>query len=295
MSRRVLYFGFVALSVALLTVSTALAQPNRNAAMRQMQPQPIKTSGTLVSVDQNKGLLQLSTNMNQPMYIRFADQTEISVSGKAEQDYLKPKVVVEFVAEVDAKHTVAEKISHLLVVSLTPDRPVGLLPPDSATHVRKADKGEKGGRAAKPEPDKTNPFGADPLATKPAKGRSSAPQFPGTYTVRGTVMMCRDGKITVSAGRGPTIKAELASDVTIDVVMSDLHAVQRDDKVTVSGITSQAQPNMVMAKSITVELANPLTGVKKHAARPGKTPAVPAGKVKKEPAAEADTLPDATK
>ena len=111
-----------------------------------------------------------------------------------------------------------------------------------------------------------DPFGGDLSASKPGKAQSSAPQFPGTFTVRGTIKMCKDGKITVSAGRGPTVKAELANDVTIDVDMADLRVAQRDDKVTVNGLTSQARPNMVMAKSIKIELANPLSGAKKHAA-----------------------------
>ena len=92
--------------------------------------------------------------------------------------------------------------------------------------------------------------------------------------------MCKDGKITVSAGHGPTIKAELASDVMIDVDMADLHAVQPDDRVTVDGFASPALPNVVMAKSIKVELANPLSGAKKHASH-SKTPAAHAPKAKK--------------
>ena len=211
--------------------------------MQQQQPKPIKAGGTLVSVSQNQ--IQLSTNTNQKMFVMIRPETEVSVTGTAEQDYLKSGVNVEFVAEVDKTHTVKEKIVKLLIVSPTTERPAGLFAPDLAT-PSKSEKGENGGDGVKPLPHdpgigdapppkgrkaggKKEPdlFGADPLASKPAKTRSSAPQFPGTFTVRGAIKMCKDGKITVSAGRGPTIKAELASDATIDVEMSDLRAATR--------------------------------------------------------------------
>ena len=69
--------------------------------------QPIKTGGTLVSADQNQ--IQLSTNTNQTIYVMFGPNTQVSVTGTAEQDYLKSGVTVEFVAEVDKAHTVKEK------------------------------------------------------------------------------------------------------------------------------------------------------------------------------------------
>ena len=102
--------------------------------------------------------------------------------------------------------------------------------------------------------------------------------------------MCKDGKITVSAGRGPTVKAELANDATIDVDMAEVRIAQRDDKITVNGLTTQARPNMVMAKSIKIDLANPLTGAKKHATRPAKTPASQPAKVKKDTSDSDDLL-----
>jgi len=301
MFRRVLCSGVVALAVALLFVSTAHAQipRSRNPGVPM---QPIKTSGTLVSA--NQGQLQLATNTNQTIYVVLGQETEVSVTGTAEQDYLKSGVTVEFVAEIDKAHAVKEKINKMVVVSPTSDRPVGLFPPEFATPDKKGEKDEKAddkkakplppdpgiGDAApakgrKPKKD-ADPFG-DPSGGKSGKA-GGPPQLPGTFTVRGTIKLCKEGKITVSAGRGPTIKAELANDVTIDVDMADLRAAQRDDKVAVDGLTSQARPNMVMAKSIKIELANPLSG-KKHAARPAKTTAARPAKAKKN-ASDVDDL-----
>ena len=98
--------------------------------------------------------------------------------------------------------------------------------------------------------------------------------------------MCKDGKITVSAGHGPTIKAELKDDVSINVDMADIREAQPDDRVTVDGFTNQQRPNLVMAKSIKIDLANPLSGAKKHGTHPAKTSATTTGKAKKGAAAD---------
>jgi hypothetical protein len=316
MSLRSLSFRFAALGVALLMASSTLAQQRNfgNPAMgnpAMQRPQVIKKIGTFVISAQNQ--FQMSTNTNDVAVITVGPETEVTVTGTAEQDYLKAGVTVEFVAEVDKTHTVKDKIIHLFVISPTADRPIGLLPPESATTVKKDSK-EKGAGAGG---DRAKPLGADPgiagdapakprkphakadsdaqggdnmFSDKPAKGKKTTPQFPGNFTVRGTIKMCKNGTITVSAGRGPTVKATLADDVTIDVDMNDFHAAQRDDKVTVNGLTTPANPNMVLAKSVEIELVKPLSGAKKHATRSIKTPAASATKTKKGATDPADPL-----
>ena len=141
---------------------------------------------------------------------------------------------------------------------------------------------------------KADPHAGDLLASKPGKG--GAAKLPGTFTVRGTIKMCKNGKITVAAGRGPTVKAELANDVTIDVDMADLRAAQRDDRVTVNGMTTPGPAEHGDGRNRSrSNLANPLSGAKKHATRPAKTPAVkataaPAPKAKKKPPTADDLL-----
>jgi hypothetical protein len=308
MSLRVFSLGYVTLGVVLLLVSTAQAQlpQNRNQAMQQQQLlqrlQPVKTLGTLVAATADR--LQLSNNQNQTIFVAIGPDTQVSVTGTAEQDYLKSGVTVEFLAEVAKGGTVKEKIDHLVIVSPTDDRPVGLFSPQSLEK-----KEEKG---AKAEEENVNALARDPAigdpaaakgrktgknegdlfggapATKPAKS-SASPQLPGTFTVRGTIKLNKSGALTLAAGRGPTIKAELADGVTIDVDMADVRIAQADDKVTVNGYARQAQPNVVLAESIKIELANPLTGVKKRVTRPAKTPTPAVGKAKK--GAEGESSP----
>ena len=63
--------------------------------------------------------------------------------------------------------------------------------------------------------------------------------------------------------------------------MSDLHAVERDDRITVSGVTDPGPSEHDLAKSIKIDLANPLYGGRRNAPRPAKSTAEPTSKAKK--------------
>ena len=281
--------GCLALGVLLLAASTAMAQLDWDKKRERPKPpplQPIKTSGMLVSSGPNA--VQLLTNQKQAIFVMVGPGTQVTVTGTAEQDYLKSGVTVEFTAAVDKEGAVKDKIGHLAVVSLAADRPAGLFPPDVPLE-KKGDKPEEeklllpsdleAAQKARGKKDAAG-LGSGLSGGNSAKGRGSRPRLPGAFTVRGTIKLCKEGKITVAVGRGPTIKAELARDVKIDVNMADFRAAQRGDRVEASGLTSEARPNVVLAESITINLANPLSGPKKHAARPGKTPAADAGRAK---------------
>lgn len=295
-------FSFLAIAVSLLMALPADAQINNRRNPNGQQMQKIKTSGTLVSATANQ--IQLSTSTNETKYVMVGPNTTVSITGTAEPEYLKSGVCVEFVAEVAKGGAVKEKIDHLTIVTPTTDRAVGLYPPEFGAKKKdaKEDKGDKakpvghdpgigdaGPAAGRNSRSKKDPdaLGGDLLSSKPVKS-SGATQFPGTFTVRGTIKMCKNGLITVSAGRGPTIKAELANDATIDVDMADLRVARRDDKITVNGFTTQMRPNLIMAESVTVDLANPLTGAKKHGTHRSKTPAAP---IKPKKDAGGDDLP----
>ena len=79
------------------------------------------------------------------MYVMLGPETEVSVTGSAEQDYLKSGVTVEFVAEIDKTHTVKEKIIKMIIFTPTTEGP-GLFAPEFVAH----EGGEEGRRKAKP-------------------------------------------------------------------------------------------------------------------------------------------------
>jgi hypothetical protein len=300
---------FIALGIPLLMVAPVFAQPRpRGSMMQQQQAHSASKEGKLISTGQNQ--IQMSTDKNETCYVMVGPKTDVSVTGTAEQDYLKSGVMVEFVAEIDKTHTAKEKIIHLYIVSSASDRPAGLFPPDFSVPEKKGKKGDDGaaepskppaadpgfgdtapakGRKSRGKKD-VDPFG-DVSPSKSARSQSSSPQFPGSFTVRGTIKMCKDGKITVAPGRGPTIKAEVAGDATIDVNMADIRVAQRDDLIKVTGMANpSARPNMptvLMAESVKIELAKPLSGAKKRTTRPERPNKAP--KAKKD-AGEPDDL-----
>ena len=163
MSLRLLSSGLVALGLALLIVPTAQAQFPRN---RMQNMQPIKTGGRLVQTTQDR--IQISTNTNEKIVVMVGPETEVSVSGTAEQDYLKSGVTVEFVAEVDKAHVIKEKIVKLLVVTPTSERPVGLSAPEFATPDKKSEK--NGGEKAEPMPGDAGVGDAPPAKGRKAEG-----------------------------------------------------------------------------------------------------------------------------
>ena len=219
-------------------------------------------------------------------------ETEVSVTGTAEQDYLKSGVTVEFVAEVDKTHTVKEKIVKLLIVSPTTERPVGLFAPEFAT-PSKSEKGEKGGEGVKPLPP--DPGSATRRRPRDEGGRQEGSRSVRRRSVGQQARQNTEQRPAVSrhvhrAGNDQDVQGR--QDHRLGRPRPDdqgrigqrrhdrrrhgrFRVAQPDDQVTVDGFASQAQPNMVMAKSIKIELANPLSGAKKHGRTPRPRPRTP--------------------
>ena len=257
MSRRLSICSVLAIALSLLDVLPAAAQPIRRGNPGMMPAMSKSYKGTLVSSSPSQ--LQISVD-SKPLYVMIGQNTQVSVTGAAEQEYLKPGLAVEFVAEVAKGGVVNDKIDHLTLVTISSDRPGGLLPPEAAASGKKAAKDDQAQPAGPPT--------GDAASGKTSKPRGGKPQLPGTYAVRGTLKMCKNGKISVAVTHGPLVKADLADGATIDVDLADVRLAQRDDAVTVKG--KQMRPGVIAAESVTIELANPLTG-KKHA-KSTKTP-----------------------
>ncbi len=258
MSRRIAVSGVFAFVLSLVNIFPAAAQPFRRGNQNMAPPKAVSLKGTLVSASANQ--LQITVD-SKPVYVAIGQDTEVSITGMAEPEYLKSGMGVEFVAEVAKGGVVSEKLDHLTLVTISStDRPSGLLPPSEGASKKKGDKDDK----AQP-PAAAGGDAPDATSGKKSKSHGGTPQLPGTYTVRGTLRMARNGKISLAVAHGPLVKAELAEGATIDVDLTDVRIAQRDDAVTVKG--NQVRPGMIAANSVTIALAAPLTG-KKHAKAP---------------------------
>ena len=107
-------------------------------------------SGTVVAISGNQ--IQVSTHGNQTIYVMVPANAEVSVTGTADQDYLKSKgkILVEFTAEISkgekGGYVAKDKIDSLTIVSPDGDRPIGLYPGEATPKKKKGDKGAKDAR-----------------------------------------------------------------------------------------------------------------------------------------------------
>ena len=224
-------------------------------------------------------------------------ETEVSVTGTAEQDYLKSGVNVEFVAEVNKNaHGQGKDLSSCSSSRPPPNGRPAFYATDLAT-PSKSEKGEKGTcDGVKPLPHDPGISSAPPARRSKAGGRqrspicsapihwpaslpkhrAAPPMHPGTFTVRGRedqdVQGWQDHRLRRPRPNDQSRVSQRCHDQRRNVRYPN---AQPDDRVTVEALP-QAQPDLVMAKSVTIELANPLSGAKEPGARGTKAPAAPA-------------------
>ena len=200
-------------------------------------------------------------------------------------------LTVEFVAEVDKTHTVKEKISHLLIVTPTTDRPVGLLAAGVCHPGKEGQRVKRARKAESAEADKPAPLVARRLTSegRRPKGPERRPAVSRAPYRTGNDQDVQ-GRQDHGFGRaGATVKAELASDVTIDVTWP-ISAPPSARRQGYGGRFCHSRPpNHGHGKIDHGRVGQSAHGGKKHAAHPAKTPAGSAGKAKKEPAGD---LPD---
>ena len=115
--------------------------PNGPGNQGQQGPRPMGRRGTIQQIVPD-GMV-MSTRNGQTINVVVTASTNVRLTGSATADFIKPGVAVEFTAEVNENHVVAEKVTSLTVVTLTTERPAGLgakgseapSPPQRATSV----------------------------------------------------------------------------------------------------------------------------------------------------------------
>lgn len=229
-------------------------QPGRQpmpGRQQQMQPaaQPIDIQGTVEAVAQ--GRMMVLDAASQSWQVALPANTKVQVIGGASADYLQNGMFIEFQGDVDARGNLEEKVDHLTIVTLSPEKQPGLFPLESD--------------AAGDDP---GGFGAKPA--KPAKGGKAGASVAGSYRIIGKLMVGRGGKLSVQTGRG-SLPLELTEEATIAVDMGDYSVAAKGDKVTVKGLMMPTMPGRAQAVDVKIELAEPLGGAattKKKPARP---------------------------
>jgi type II secretory pathway pseudopilin PulG len=241
-------------------------------AQAQMQPQQAKFKGKIES--RTGELLRVSggDQPSQSWEVYLTRDTKVHVTGTAEADFLKPKLGVEFDAELDAQAKGTNDVGALRVITLSRDKPLGI---SGGGHL----------------PAKPAAGGAAKSAER-GSVRSRTIE-PGMHHVVGRVLSFHNNVLNVQAGR--KVQVNLADAAKIRVDVNDLSFAGEGDEVTGTGIsvpnrsaisrTSRVLPrpvqqnpqgiqnqaavegsHIVQAQEIKIEISEPLSSGKKKAA-----------------------------
>lgn len=200
--------------------------------------QPIEIQGAVEEVARG-GLVVLDAT-SQPWQVFLLANTKVQVIGGASADYLQNGMFVEFEGDVDARGSLEEKVDHMTIITLSPEKQVGLFPLDADAAA-----------------DEAGGFGA-----KPAKPKKPGATVAGSYRIIGKLMVGRGGKLSVQTGRG-TLPLELTEEATIAVDVNDYSVAAKGDKATVKGLMVPNMPGRAQAIDVKIELAEPLAGATK--------------------------------
>ncbi|MCE5266386.1 MAG: hypothetical protein LLG00_00675 [Planctomycetaceae bacterium] len=247
--------------LAIIGATPLAAQMMPGGQMRQpglqgMQTRPVELQGVLAGA--GRGTLFVLDDRNQRWQVGIPNGVTVQVTGTLPLEALRTGLVVEFEADVDSHGVAKAKIGEMTVGSIGKDRQMGMFPAGA----------DRGGDAAAPESGKGHDAAKTPAAARGKRTPAAASKglAAGKYRVVGGLIVGRNGKLAVHAGRN-MIQFELADAPQIKIDATDLSAARKGDRVSVKGIASTSRPGMVLAREVKVEVGQPAVDAKK---KPGK-------------------------
>ena len=262
----------------------AHAQNRRNPAAMQPQTEPANIEGTVEGV--MPGRIRLLDGTNQPWLVAVPNNAKVHVTGTAKADFLRPGVFVEFKGEIDNRGTVKEKVAELTIVTPTQDKPMGIFPGDAKPGE------DQGGFGAGMGGPAGGPGGGKAGGKAGGKRGGLVGGMPdgGVCRVVGRVANYKGNKLGINAGRG-IVQIELADEPAINVESADYTLARKGDKISIKGMMMRGSAGLAQANEVKIELAEPLSGVKKKPTPTKPEPKRPPKRPKKdeglpEPAAE---------
>jgi len=220
------------------------------------QTEPFAATGIVQRV--LPGRVQILTNTNQTWIVLIDPKAVVHVQGTAKADYLRPGQYVRFMAAVDKKGRVVDKLASLTLFTPRAPTELGIWPEGTA--------GEQ--QAGQPQQ-----FGAGAAPSNPAAGDAQR------YMVAGRIASLRRGTMAVNTGR-VLIQAELAEDPKIEVDVANYLLAKPGDKISVTkgrmpaGLMAlpPGRIGTAQATELTIELTQPLTTQPAKPARPPRQP-----------------------
>ncbi len=238
-------------------------KPDQQTQQQMQKLPPLETAGTIEAV--MPGYIKLESESKQTWIIQVLPNARCHVTGKATPEALTPGFFIRFIAEVNKRGAVEQKVDKLTIFTPSPTRQVGAEPDNGMGTTFGPRPGEEGADGAKPKPA----FGAsiampDPLLAAGAK--KAGAQSGGTsqvYDIRGQIVNVANGRLNLhvpNAHFRSSLRVEVAENADIDVELDDpmcYTLARKGDKVRVLG--RQGLGNRGIAEEIDITLSEPLT------------------------------------
>ena len=256
MSSRSHSYTLICLVTSLLIPAWAAAQGFPRAGRAIPRPAAGTETATIKGKVQamSGDVLQIGDDTIKQYFVKLPGEAQqISLTGKALASWLKPGLLVRFVATVDAKGKIQDPVHKLDVITLRPPVRQGEMPEQPGVYPATAFGGGEGlGGGDAPA---AGGFGAGGGGKKPAAGRGK--EQSGTFKVIGQLTALKNGEFMVAAGQ-IVLRGELKEDAEISVDIADYRYMQIGDEVEAYGWYYPQVPAQVQALKITIKAAQPL-------------------------------------
>lgn len=211
--------------------------------------QNVTVTGTLLTVKAGEFSVVADDKGGGKTWLVFTDpNTTFHATGTALADFLRPKLMVQFAADIDDSGAGKDKLGELTIVSPTPDHVSGVFPGEGAT---------------------ANP--AAPKAAGKGKNKAAFAAGPSGFDnsskakVVGKVLSCKENRLIVLAGKRK-VEVDLTEEPLIHVDVTDGTFASAGDKVVVRGKNVKGNPGACEAGHVEITFSHPLTNPKKKAA-----------------------------
>ncbi len=278
LARTLVCFGLLAALSA--PVFAQYPRQDRNNQRPRPEVKDIDAEGTVFAV--GSGQITMKSG-EKPMLVQIVQGTQVRLVGTATFDFLKPRMCVEFVADLDEKGVAKKPVEQLSLYTPDRDRPLGLAP-EGAAAPKMTEEEKKSGKAAAGRIGGDLGLGGGGAApggkahhgrgqkTDAGSGLSdvfagagqSLPKaekikLPAVCTVRGTIKSIHGTTLMVSVGKGPMITAELVDSPQIEVDVADYHGASSGDGISVKGKGIEGPRGvLVRAESVKINCVNQL-------------------------------------
>jgi hypothetical protein len=210
--------------------------------------QNVTVTGTLVSVKAGEFSVVADAKGGGKTWLVFTDpNTTYHATGTALADFLRPKLMVQFAADIDDSGVGKDKIGELTIVSPTADHVPGVFKEEGAT--------------ANPAPPKAAGKGKDKAPAGPTGfGDSNKAKIVGkvaSYKENGLIVLAGKHKVAVDLTEEPLIH--------VDVVEGTFASA--GDKVVIHGKEVKGNPGACEAEHVEITFSQPLTNPKKKVAK----------------------------